>query len=154
MYQIEYKETTKSESARLVSELSHFLRNLNGNQGHGNYDVELSGADKDAFVVLRLDKKPVACGAIHYIDPNTCEIKRMFSKRMAKQDNGMGAEVLHVLENKAKLLGYSKVVLATRTANENAVKFYLNSGYRAVTPYGKYSDRPEFICFGKQLYRT
>ena len=150
MTMVEITHPRPGDTEQLVSELSTFLQDLSGDDSKRRFDVELTSAGKDAFVVLRLNDKPVACSAICFIDRHTCEIKRMFCRQ-----KDMGKQVLLVLENKAKLLGYTRAGLATPVKDESASKFYLNNGYRKIAAFGEYKDKasPKSLCLGKHLYR-
>ena len=143
--QLKIVRPPSSDVTGLVADLAEFLRQLN-EQGDGHFDVELSNTDRDAFVVLRLDSKPVACGTIRFIDANTCEIKRMFSKQQ-----GMEEEILYILENKAQVLGYTKAILSTRKNNVDAIRLYRQHGYQIIRPFGKYRQSTQSICLGKPL---
>jgi len=151
---VEFTHPQSGEAAELIAELSAYLRDLTGSDGRDAYDVEVVNADKDAFVVLRLNDKPIACGAIHFVDRSTCEIKPMFSSRALPTGKVLGKEVLHVLENKAKLLGYTQVILSTRMINDEALTYYQKHGYRKIAPYGRHTNKPESVCLGKRLYST
>jgi len=59
--------------------------------------------------------------------------------------------ILSFLEEKAKIIGYTNLILETRRKNDEAVSFYQKQGYKVISNYGKYKDRPEAICFGKSL---
>lgn len=90
----------------------------------------------------------MGCGAIRPIDENIGEVKRMYSKFPGKR---IGQTILSFLENKAKAIGYSDLVLETRVKNQEAIQFYQKQEYKVIPNYGKYTDRPEAICFGKSL---
>jgi N-acetylglutamate synthase-like GNAT family acetyltransferase len=103
---------------------------------------------KFVFVTAEINNEVVGCGAIRPIDENIGEIKRMYSKFPGKQ---IGQTILSFLENKAKAIGYSDLVLETRIKNQEATQFYQKQGYKVIPNYGKYTNRPEAICFGKSL---
>jgi ribosomal protein S18 acetylase RimI-like enzyme len=77
-----------------------------------------------------------------------CEIKRMYAKHRGQR---IGSEILHRLEKYAQEYGYKEIWLETRKVNENAVRFYLQQGYRIRDNYGKYVDRSEAVCFEKGI---
>ncbi|MNY77847.1 Acetyltransferase (GNAT) family protein [compost metagenome] len=74
----------------------------------------------------------------------------MYSKYPGKK---IGQTILAFLENKAKEIGYTNLVLETRLKNDMAIQFYQKQGYNVIPNYGKYIDRPEAICLGKSLNR-
>lgn len=145
-FEVDYTYPYASHAAQLINELSQYLEKLTGDNGKGSYDVELFNKDTDAFVVLRVAHKPIACGAIRFVDQDTCEIKRMYSRQ-----RGTGSEMLYVLENKARLLGYSKAILSARKINRAALDFYRKHNYQDIPAFGKYRTSDLSICLGKQL---
>ena len=72
----------------------------------------------------------------------------MFAKTKAI---GVGSEILHHLENQAQKLGYSAIWLETRLINKRAISFYEKKGYHRISNYGKYVNKPEAVCFEKNI---
>jgi ribosomal protein S18 acetylase RimI-like enzyme len=59
------------------------------------------------------------------------------------------------LEQKARALGYTELVLETRKVNTAAVAFYRKLGYVECANYGKYVGREEAVCMSKwMLYKA
>jgi GNAT superfamily N-acetyltransferase len=132
----------------IIEELSANLYLRFGSDGKNSFtDWQYNNSDF-IFVVAEINNEIVGCGAIRPIDKNTGEVKRMFSKFSGKK---IGQAILAFLEDKAKTIGYSDLILETRVKNEAAVNFYQKQGYKAIPNYEKYTDRPEAICFGKSL---
>ena len=90
-----------------------------------------------AFLVIRQDGEPVACGGIKPFD-GAAYIKRMWVSPNAR-GLGLGKRLLQALEAKACSLGYRKVCLETNKALTEARRLYRSSGYREVTPF---NDEP------------
>ena len=90
-----------------------------------------------AFLVIRQDGEPVACGGIRPFD-GAAYIKRMWVSPNAR-GLGLGKRLLRALEAKARSLGYRKVCLETNKALTEAQRLYRSSGYREVTPF---NDEP------------
>ncbi|MEO8532261.1 MAG: GNAT family N-acetyltransferase [Flavobacterium sp.] len=132
----------------IIEELSENLYLRFGSDGKNSFTDWEQNNPRYVFAIAELDDKIVGCGAIRPISKKAGEVKRMYSKYPGK---GVGKNILSFLENKAKERGYKELVLETRIKNEEAVAFYLKSGYTVISNYGKYKDRPEAICFGKLL---
>ena len=124
---------------------------------------ELVQAPNGAFVVARLDGRPVACGAVKAVDDDhrpllegaaptsrIGEIKRMFTVDGARR-KGISRMVLEHLEARAAALGYERLVLETGSAQPEALALYETGGWTRITPYGHYRDSPESVCFAKEL---
>lgn len=132
----------------ITEELSTNLYLRFGSDGKNSFTDWQYGNSKFVFVIAEIDNEIVGCGAIRPIDENIGEVKRMYLKFPGK---GIGQTILSFLENKAKAIGYSDLVLETRVKNQEATQFYQKQGYKVIPNYGKYTDRPEAICFGKSL---
>jgi len=103
-----------------------------------------------AFVVLRVDGTPVGCGGLRRHDDDVVEIKRMYI-RHAHRRRGHGRRLLAALEERARTLGYGRVVLETGTAQPEALAMYTGAGYTPIPPYGIHRCSPGSRCFGKLL---
>lgn len=91
-----------------------------------------------AFIVARLQGKPVGCGMLRRIDDGTGEIKRMW---ISPQARGMGvaSRILVRLEDTARELGWKRVRLDTNRALKEAQTMYRKAGYHEI---GRYNDNP------------
>lgn len=132
----------------IIEELSANLYLRFGSDGKNSFADWQYDNSKFIFVIAEIDNEIVGCGAIRPIDENIGEVKRMYSKFPGKR---IGQTILSFLENKAKAIGYSELVLETRVKNREAIQFYQKQEYKVIPNYGKYTDRPEAICFGKSL---
>ncbi|WP_130733612.1 GNAT family N-acetyltransferase [Flavobacterium sp. J27] len=99
-------------------------------------------------VVLYLDQKPVACGAIKPYDENTMEVKRMFVPEEFR-GNGFAMKVLVALETWAKDLNCTELVLETGLKQPEAIALYKKSGFIIIPNYGQYIGIENSVCFRK-----
>lgn len=110
-----------------------------------------------AFVVLRLDGRPVGCGALKPIDEagfeDAAEIKRMYVSPDVR-GRRLGAVILGELERLAREFGYARAVLETGNRNPEAIRLYERSGYEHIPPYGPYIGSARSVCFARQLDST
>ncbi|WP_082447168.1 GNAT family N-acetyltransferase [Flavobacterium sp. KJJ] len=134
--------------AAIIEELSANLYLRFGSDGRNSFADWEHNNPKFVFVVAEINNEIVGCGAIRPIKENIGEVKRMYSKYPRKR---IGQTILSFLEQQAIEIGYTKLVLETRVKNQEATKFYQNQDYKVIPNYGKYTDRPEAICFGKSL---
>lgn len=81
------------------------------------------------FVVAEADGAIIGMGALRRVDDTTVEVKRM---RVLPefQGKGLGTKLLNFLEDKAKKLGYKRLVLDTSIKQEAALHLYTKYGYR------------------------
>jgi GNAT superfamily N-acetyltransferase len=87
-----------------------------------------------AFVVVREDGRPVAGGGIRGLEPEVCEIKRMYVLPEAR-GRGHGRRVLAALEGVAVQLGYRRARLDTAQSMTTAMGLYESAGYRPIPDY-------------------
>jgi ribosomal protein S18 acetylase RimI-like enzyme len=99
------------------------------------YDQDLLSIKKtylekgSEFFVASLNKQVIGMGALRKIDNQTAEIKRM-RVNIAHQNQGIGSLILDSLIQRAKELGYKRLILDT-TENQNAAKrLYEKRGFK------------------------
>ena len=91
-----------------------------------------------AFIVARLDDRPVGCGMLVHNDVRIGEIKRMWISPEAR-GMGLASRILAKLENIARELGWTSVRLDTNRALKEAQQMYRKAGYLNVE---RYNDNP------------
>jgi len=133
----------------LMKKLSENLELITGDSGKNSFNPNDVCVPRSLFVVAYNEYgEAIGCGAIRPINQDVAEVKRMFAKTKAI---GVGSEILHHLENQAQKLGYSAIWLETRLINKRAVSFYEKKGYHRISNYGKYVNKPEAVCFEKNI---
>ncbi|HYF74562.1 MAG TPA: helix-turn-helix domain-containing GNAT family N-acetyltransferase [Nocardioides sp.] len=108
------------------------------------------GAPDDAgtFLVATSAGRPVAYGGVRPLSAETGEIKRMWVHEDWR-GAGLGARMLRELEDLARRLGHTRVVLDTNRTLGEAVAMYRRTGY---TEIERYNDNPYAEAwFEKQL---
>ncbi|MEN8144539.1 MAG: helix-turn-helix domain-containing GNAT family N-acetyltransferase [Gemmatimonadota bacterium] len=93
---------------------------------------------RGAFLVARLDGRPVGCGAVKGLSPGVGSIKRMWVSP-AVRGIGIGRRLLQQLENEAAKLGFGLLRLETNKNLDEARKLYRRNGYQEV---GAFNDDP------------
>ena len=103
------------------------------------------------FLVVRDDDgAAVACGGIARFDAERAELKRMYVAP-ADRGRGLGRRILVELEDAARRLGYTAVVLETGDRQPEALGLYESSGYARIPCYPPYDSRALSLCFEKRL---
>ena len=105
-----------------------------------------------AFLILKEDGVTVAGGAIRRYDPQTAEVKRVWTSHRHRR-RGLARRVMAELEAAAAELGYQRIHLTTGPRQPEARNLYLAAGY---TPRFDATADPETIgplAFGKELCR-
>jgi len=93
---------------------------------------------RGAFLVARLDGRPVGCGAVKSIEPGVGSIKRMWVSP-AVRGAGVGRRLLLALEKEAAGLGMGLLRLETNRRLQEAQALYRRHGYREVPAF---NDEP------------
>ncbi len=76
----------------------------------------------------------IGCVAIRRKDDSVAELKRMYVKP-SFQKQGIGSALLKNAINKAKELGYKKIVLDTLDNMTAAINLYTKAGFYTIKPY-------------------
>lgn len=86
------------------------------------------------FLVARLRREPVGCGALRFRDPDWAEIKRMWVAPTVR-GLGVGRRILTQLEKHARHRDAASVRLDTNRTLEEAIGLYRSAGYVEIDRY-------------------
>ncbi|WP_461023640.1 GNAT family N-acetyltransferase [Thalassiella azotivora] len=108
-----------------------------------------------AFLVLLRDDDPAGCVALRRHDggpgePAQVELKRMYV-RAAHRRQGLARLLLAAAEQRARDLGYTRLLLETGQQQPEAIALYESAGYQAVPGFGHYSCSPLSRSYAKDL---
>ena len=101
-------------------------------------------------VVFYLNETAIACGAIKEFNPNTMEIKRMFTIE-SERNKGIASKILKELESWSQELGFTRCILETGFNQPEAIYLYKKNNYKIIENYGQYKGVSTSICFEKIL---
>jgi ribosomal protein S18 acetylase RimI-like enzyme len=90
------------------------------------------------FIVGRMHRTAIACGALASLGNGVVEVKRMWVSETVR-GRGIGRAMLVDLEARAAAMGFDTVRLDTNTALTPAIAMYTAAGYRPIAPY---NDNP------------
>ena len=102
------------------------------------------------FVVAYAGSEAVATGGLRRADDGAMEIKRMYV-RPSWRGRGLSRVVLADLEQRARDLGATRIVLETGQRQPEAIRLYETSGYARIDGFGHYACSPMSVSFGKNL---
>ncbi|WP_460926135.1 GNAT family N-acetyltransferase [Novispirillum itersonii] len=138
------------EAVALMNRLSAYLAETFGADGRAGFAAWAEWEDRKVFAMAECAGQAVGCGALlpRPEDPACAEIKRMFAD---PEYPGTGALVLQYLLDQARALGFGKVCLETRWANQRAIAFYQRHGFRPGPAFSPYQGRPECACLELSL---
>lgn len=152
MLQLRSFQDCDSEAVRALHDEALEEAGVRG--GHGPWEADLDdvrvaylepGGD---FVVGHERGELVAMGGLMARSGRECEIRRM-RVRPDRQRRGFGRQVLEALEQRARALGFERVVLDTTEEQAAARRFYECAGYRETGR--REGGRFVFIDFAKEL---
>ncbi|MHA6313881.1 GNAT family N-acetyltransferase [Pantoea sp. S-LA4] len=81
------------------------------------------------FIVLERDGEIIAMGAYKPYDPQTAELKRIWTRSDLRRQ-GLALVVLQELERRALRAGYQRLFLTTGFRQPEAVRLYTGHGYQ------------------------
>ncbi|SHM04512.1 GNAT family N-acetyltransferase [Streptomyces yunnanensis] len=128
---IHHTTVTDPLARPLLDELTHEYSTRYGRPV--DLDLEYPAAEfgppGGAFLLLLEDGEPVAGGAYRRYDPDTAELKRIWTHH-AHRRRGLARRVLTALEQHAAARGYTRLYLTTGPRQPEAKHLYLAAGYR------------------------
>lgn len=93
---------------------------------------------------------PIGCGCFKPRAPGTVELKRMFVTPGAR-GRGVAGQIVQALEQWARELGNTAMVLETGNNQPEAVALYTRQGFVQVPRFEPYVDMPTSLCMRKTL---
>jgi GNAT superfamily N-acetyltransferase len=144
------------EAAGLIAELDDELVRRYPEPGGTFFrlDDREVGEERGAFLVARLDGRPVGCGALRILEgewpERTAELKRMYV-RPGERGQRIGAAVLDGLLVEARLLGVRRVVLETGRRQQEALALYRRAGFEECGCWDGYAEAPLSVCLGRDI---
>jgi len=142
------------DASRLITALNAELTATFPEPGatHFSLSREQVAEGDGAFLIVYVGGEAVGCGAIRRVDgTERGEIKRMFVTPACRGE-GIGRAIVAALEDEARRLGFSEVVLETGTRLPAAIALYESSGYARIPLFGEYTQSPDTsLCYGKTL---
>jgi RimJ/RimL family protein N-acetyltransferase len=149
---IRREQITSPVASALIAALNAELARQYPEEGanHFRLDAEEVEEGRGGFLVASLGGEPVGCGAIRRVDASTGEIKRMFVAP-AFRGRRIGARLLAALEDQARRLGLTRIVLETGTRQAEALGLYGRAGYVVIPAFGEYVGSPLSVCMEKRL---
>ena len=118
---------------------------------HFRLDPEEVADGRGAFLIAWRGDTPVGCGAVRRVDEGTGEIERMYVVP-AERGRGVARALLDALEDQARALGLSRIVLETGVRQTAAIRLYERAGFRHIPPFGEYvHSSTTSVCMAKAL---
>ena len=150
--EIRREDLTSATAQALIAGLNSELRSRYPEDGVSYFrlDPDEVRPGRGAFLIAYVDGMPVGCGAVRSIEDGAAEIKRMYVVPAFRQ-RGVAKRVLDALEDEARNLGITRLLLETGPRQPEAIALYEKAGYVARSPFGEYDASPLNVFFEKRL---
>ena len=86
------------------------------------------------YLALAKDGSAAGCVALHRLDDERCELKRLYV-RPTYRGQGLGGELVARVLDDARAIGYRCMLLDTLPALESAIKIYRGLGFYEIPCY-------------------
>lgn len=147
--QLQRTDSTNAEFQALVKLLDAELKTVDGDLN--SFYHQFNGiASLKEVVLLYVDGRAVACGAIKAFADDRAEIKRMYVKEAAR-GKGLAGMVLKELEEWAQELGFKALVLETGQGQKAAIALYKKHHYQRIPNFPPYDGVSNSYCYQKVL---
>lgn len=105
---------------------------------------------RGSFLLAYRDHDLVGCAGLRRRSDADVEVKRMFIRR-PHRGRGLARELLTHVEEEARRLGFTRMMMETGLAQPEAIGLYESSGYQRIPGFGHYRDSPQNRCYAKEL---
>jgi ribosomal protein S18 acetylase RimI-like enzyme len=134
-----------AESAKQIEQVRELFLEYESSLGFSlcfqGFDKELAALPGDyappegRLLLAEVDGKAAGCGALHRLDADTCEMKRLYVRPQFRGQR-LGRILTERLIGEARSMGYKAMRLDTVADKmREAVKLYGRLGFREVAPY-------------------
>ena len=97
---------------------------------------------KGRLLLALHDSLPAGCAALHAMNAQNCEMKRMFVHTQF-QGKGVGRALAETLIHEARNIGYASILLDTSFRQVEAQGLYQSLGFKRIEPYYELPKRLE-----------
>jgi GNAT superfamily N-acetyltransferase len=102
------------------------------------------------FFVARQGTELVGCVGMRRRSDSDAELKRMYIRKTFR-GRGWARQLLALVEDEARSLGMTRLILETGLAQPEAMSLYESSGYALIPGFGHYREEPDNRCYAKAL---
>jgi GNAT superfamily N-acetyltransferase len=135
---------------QLIGELQREYVDRYGGPDETPVDPNEFEPPRGAFFVATHAEQLVGCAGLRRHSDREVEAKRMFIRRPFR-GRGWSRELLRLIEDEARALGFGRMLMETGLAQPEAMRLYESSGYESIPGFGHYRDEPMNRCYAKLL---
>lgn len=138
-------------SVELLTEVQQVYVGLYGSPDDSPMTAEEFEAPTGTFLVATDGAgRTIGCIGIRRHEPDVGEIKRMYVRPEFRRMQ-YGRAMLHAIEERARELGYTALVLETGEPQPEAMALYRSQGYQEIPGFGYYQCAPRSHSFRREL---
>jgi GNAT superfamily N-acetyltransferase len=137
-------------AAVLIDEIQLDLASRYGGPDETPVDPSAFVQPAGVFLLAYADGELIGCAGLRRFDRATVELKRMYIRAPYRRQ-GHARRLLAGVEDRARWMGYQRLVLETGLAQPEAIALYESAGYLPVPGFGHYADQPLSRSYGKDL---
>ena len=133
------REARNSDAENIKSVVFNVLKEYGLAPDPGSTDKDLDDienyylANGGYFGVIEQNNKIVATVGIYKLNEKTCELRKMYALPN-QRGNGLGKKLMEFSLNKAKELGFNRMVLETASPLVEAIALYKKYGFTEYSP--------------------
>lgn len=139
---LEMEWASSPAAIEAVRELfSEYARSLGFSLCFQDFDKELAelpgvyAPPSGRLLLAMMDGMPAGCAALHALDPDICEMKRLYL-RPPWRGSGLGRRLVETIIAEARGIGYGRMRLDTVTGTmDTAISLYRHLGFTEIAPY-------------------
>ena len=129
---------------------AYYSRIVGGKENRAGF-IPFNASAEIPFVLLAYaDGQPVGCAGLKRYSDADAEVKRLWVAP-AYRGQHIASALMDQIEEKARDLGFRRVVLQTRPIMPDAVALYTKRGYALIPNYPPYDKLPGAVCYAKNL---
>jgi len=86
------------------------------------------------LILAKEGKKMIGCAGLRMLEPEICEMKRLYVKPEFRR-RGIGRGLAELVIEEAKKIGYHRMRLDTVSTMHEAIALYRSLGFKEISPY-------------------
>lgn len=134
----------------LIEELQEEYVIRYGGRDETPVDPDDFALPRGTFLLAYRDGALVGCAGMRRRSDDDVEVKRMFIRR-THRGRGYSRDLLALVEDEARAMGFTRILMESGLAQPEAMGLYESSGYERIPGFGHYRNEPQSRCYAKTL---